>query len=498
VIGAPVSNTIDFNSSISGLDNVTSYTFPSGITMSTGTSGTVFDWSTGSLLSVQTVGDNGDGRILGTDAVVFNFPYGMQYLAMKVKNAGDDTVLIRSGLEVGDLTSGTLSGRITSSSGITISSANIKVNLVLEVTNGSTTSTVTLAATVSSGGTWSVNYSGVTGTITQATVVSLIDGDLYNQGGNSQANVTYSISSDMTSLSIAQDPANTFSASQTNNGFQIEYVDIKTDPAGAITYSYPIDLYAAVQDTVGTMEIFTSVKLSEFPAGSTLSVAHADGSYTEINPVNGVYDLSAYADLLSSPTGTSGTDKIYLITSSPLPSGFAPTLAVEVNDGGTSNAITIIGGSGSSTHTGDTGNDYISGGTGNDILIGGSGNDTLIGGLGADTFKWNLADRGTTASPARDTITDFDSVANSDKLDLRDLLQGELHSGTDVGNLANYLHFSYDSTTSTTVLEVKSQGTAMSGPDQIINLTDVNLVMGYTSDQQIIQDLLSKGKLITD
>jgi Ca2+-binding RTX toxin-like protein len=302
----------------------------------------------------------------------------------------------------------------------------------------------------------------------------------------------------MTSLSIAQDPAHTFSAGQTNNGFQIEYVDIKTNPSGTTTYSYPIDLYAAVQDTVGTVETFTSLKLSEFPAGSTLSVVHADGSYTEITAVNGVYDLSAYTALLNSPTGTSGTDKIYLITSSPLPSGFAPTLAVEVNDGGTSNAITIIGGSGSSTHTGDTGNDYISGGTGNDILIGGSGNDTLIGGLGADTFKWNLADRGTTASPARDTITDFDSVANSDKLDLRDLLQGELHSGTDVGNLANYLHFSYDSTTSTTVLEVKSQGTAMSGPDQIINLTDVNLVMGYTSDQQIIQDLLSKGKLITD
>jgi hypothetical protein len=48
------------------------------------------------------------------------------------------------------------------------------------------------------------------------------------------------------------------------------------------------------------------------------------------------------------------------------------------------------------------------------------------------------------------------------------------------------------------VLEVKSQGTSMSGPDQIINLAGVDLVTGYTSDQQIIQDLLTKGKLITD
>jgi len=118
--------------------------------------------------------------------------------------------------------------------------------------------------------------------------------------------------------------------------------------------------------------------------------------------------------------------------------------------------------------------------------------------LGGDTFTWHLADRGTTATPARDTVTDFDTTASSDKLDLRDLLQGELHSGTNAGNLADYLHFSYDSTTSTTVLEVKSQGAAMSGPDQIINLSGVDLTAGYTSDQQIIQDLLSKGKLITD
>jgi len=121
-----------------------------------------------------------------------------------------------------------------------------------------------------------------------------------------------------------------------------------------------------------------------------------------------------------------------------------------------------------------------------------------LGLVGGDTFTWSLADRGTTATPARDTVTDFDLAINSDKLDLRDLLQGELHTGTDVGNLADYLHFSHDSTTSTTVLEIKSQGAAMSGPDQVINLSGVDLVAGFTSDQQIIQDLLSKGKLITD
>jgi Ca2+-binding RTX toxin-like protein len=142
--------------------------------------------------------------------------------------------------------------------------------------------------------------------------------------------------------------------------------------------------------------------------------------------------------------------------------------------------------------------DPLSGTSGADILIGGAGDDTLSGLLGGDTFTWNLSDRGTTASPAHDTITDFDAAINSDKLDLRDLLQGELHAGTDAGNLADYLHFSYDSATSTTVLEVKSQGASMTGPDQVINLSGVDLVTGYSTDQQIIQDLLSKGKLITD
>ncbi len=165
--------------------------------------------------------------------------------------------------------------------------------------------------------------------------------------------------------------------------------------------------------------------------------------------------------------------------------------------GGTGND-TLNGGNDNDWLTGGAGTDTLNGGSGNDTLIGGTGNDTLTGGLGADVFRWELADAGTVATPAVDTVTDFDTVDNSDKLDLRDLLQGESHAGADAGNLAEYLHFSYNAGTGTTVLEVKSQGAAMTGPDQIINLSGVDLVTGHTSDQQIIQDLLSKGKLITD
>uniref|UniRef100_UPI0010F87E48 type I secretion C-terminal target domain-containing protein n=1 Tax=Pseudomonas sp. 2FE TaxID=2502190 RepID=UPI0010F87E48 len=515
VIGTPVSNIIDFGSNISGLDGQSNYTFPSGITLSTGDSGKVFDWSTGSLLSVQTSGDNGDNRILGSDQIGIAFPSGMQYLALKVKNAADDTVLVRSGLEVGDLTSGTLSGTITSSAGTTVSSANLKVDLVLEVLNGGTTSTVTLSATVNSGGTWSVSYSGVTGTITKATAVSYIDGDLFNQGGNTSANVTYSISSDMQSLSIAQDTSRTFSAGQNNNGFQIEYVAVDPNPSGLLSYSYPVDIYALLQDTVGTSETISSLTLSELPAGSTISVVRADGTYQEIAPnAQGVYDLSTYTSLLSTATTTTGTDKIYLITSSALPSGFAPTLTLVISDD-LSTATSIIGGSADSTFSGGGGNDYISGGAGsdnisgadgndtldggigNDILIGGTGddillgndgsdvlrggvgNDQLTGGIGADLFIWNQGDTG------NDTITDF-NVGEGDRIDLRDLLQGENDS-----NIFNYLRVD----TSTSTLEVSTTGNFAGGVDASIKLENGGAALDLSSygstSSQIVSSLIA-------
>ncbi len=68
---------------------------------------------------------------------------------------------------------------------------------------------------------------------------------------------------------------------------------------------------------------------------------------------------------------------------------------------------------------GGAGNDTIYGQEGNDTTSGGSGNDTLFGGTGADTFVWHLADAGTTAAPAVDTVKDF---APGDVLQINDLL----------------------------------------------------------------------------
>jgi len=157
----------------------------------------------------------------------------------------------------------------------------------------------------------------------------------------------------------------------------------------------------------------------------------------------------------------------------------------------------LVAGTGGYALGGSSATETLTGDSGNDMLIGGGGNDTLIGGLGADTFAWKLADHGTSTTPAIDTIKDFDNVSNSDKLDLRDLLVGEAHSGTAAGNLSSYLNFSFNAGTNTTTLSIKSSST-LTAPDQIITLEGVNLVGSFTSQDAIIQDLFSRGKLITD
>jgi hypothetical protein len=138
------------------------------------------------------------------------------------------------------------------------------------------------------------------------------------------------------------------------------------------------------------------------------------------------------------------------------------------------------------------------GNAGSNLIMGGPGSDTLVSGFGTDTFKWHLGDQGTTAEPAKDVVTNSDAslpAAGGDVLDLRDVLVGEIHAGGGVGNLANYLHFRYDATTNTTTINVQSHA---AGVDEVIALQGVNLVGTFTTDQQVIQDLLTKGKLITD
>jgi VCBS repeat-containing protein len=188
-----------------------------------------------------------------------------------------------------------------------------------------------------------------------------------------------------------------------------------------------------------------------------------------------------------------------------------------VLDGGVGND-TLTGGAARDLLRGGADNDALNGGAGNDVLIGGAGNDTLTGGAGSDVFRWQLADRGTAGTPARDVITDFNGAGYSgDVIDLRDLLVGETHQANvitfpnaggaltitaDVGNLGNYLHFS--TVSGNTVIEISSTGAFGTGGyastkvDQVITLSNVNLLAGFSSDAQVIEDLFKRGKIITD
>ncbi|MBT9540724.1 immunoglobulin-like domain-containing protein, partial [Thiobacillus sp.] len=176
----------------------------------------------------------------------------------------------------------------------------------------------------------------------------------------------------------------------------------------------------------------------------------------------------------------------------------------DILEGGAGND-TLNGGAGIDVLRGGAGNDTLNGGDGNDTLVGGAGNDILIGGLGSDVFRWELADRGVAGTPAADTVQDFNSAsaaAGGDRLDLRDLLQGE---SQDAVNLTNFLHFSQSG--ADVVVQVSSNGGFTGGfnagaADQTITLqgqwADITASGALSSDQQIIQDLLTKGKLITD
>jgi VCBS repeat-containing protein len=183
-------------------------------------------------------------------------------------------------------------------------------------------------------------------------------------------------------------------------------------------------------------------------------------------------------------------------------------LALSGNDGvtGTASANALFGGGGNDTLSGlggddvlvgGSGNDILDGGANNDLLIGGGGDDMLTGGTGVDTFKWERHDSGT-GTPATDTVSDFNQDPG-DKLNLKELLQGE-HDGTgvDSNNLTAFLHFTLSG--GNTTIEVHSQGT--SAVDQKIVLQGVDLVTnplgGSFTDSEIIQNLLTAGKLQTD
>jgi hypothetical protein len=143
------------------------------------------------------------------------------------------------------------------------------------------------------------------------------------------------------------------------------------------------------------------------------------------------------------------------------------------------------------------GDGTLDGSVDSDVLAGGSGDQILTGDDGADIFVWNAGDEGTLATPAVDTIADFDP-AEGDVLNLADLLVGEHDgSGVDAGNLDQFLGFSWDG--ANTTVEIASD--ALNSPDvtQKVVLEGIDLTAGNTlTDQQIIDSLILGNNLQTD
>jgi Ca2+-binding RTX toxin-like protein len=411
---------------------------------------------------VESAGDHGGdaGSINDAEAITLTFPSGMQYLELGLKNTKADTILVDVELQASELDTagGTVSGQITSTGTLTASSATLSIELVLEVDG---VDQAPIAATVNADGTWSVAYGSVTGTITGATLNSIIDGELFNNGGTD--GLVYTTDVDITSFSIAQDTAETYSVGENNDGFQIVYIDTLPNQDGSTSYRYPIDLYAVVSDITGATETITSLILSDMPTTGNpeLTVVLADGSFVEVpetSPGSGAYDLTAYTDVLQTDTSSSGTDKIYFTSDNALAADFTPSVTLEVTDDDgitTPNVVTTIqGGSADSTHTGGDGDDFISGGAGNDTLNGGNGNDILSGGegddilngdAGTDTASYASATAGVTVdlsnaasqntvSAGNDTLSSIENLIGSD---FTDTLTGDTGANTIQGGAGN-------------------------------------------------------------
>jgi large repetitive protein len=119
----------------------------------------------------------------------------------------------------------------------------------------------------------------------------------------------------------------------------------------------------------------------------------------------------------------------------------------------------------------------------------------------SDVFRWELTDPGAKGAPAVDTINNFSALAagsGGDVLDLRDLLVGESNNAA---SLDDYLHF--EKAGANTVIHISasaefSANYSVTREVQTIVIAGVDLIGTMNTDAQIIQDLLTKGKLLSD
>jgi hypothetical protein len=256
-------------------------------------------------------------------------------------------------------------------------------------------------------------------------------------------------------------------------------------------HSYTLNTEAYLHDLDGS-ESLSAISLSGLQTGVTLF----DTTSNAAIPVTGSAATVVAGHVVTMSSATALTDaQINGITASVTASESVG--GSTASDSDNAKIDHTAGTTGDDWLAGTSGSNTLDGGAGNDVLAGGAGNDILTGGGGADVFRWSLADAGSYGNPARDTVKDFGNSVNGESLDLRDLLSGE---NATASSLDNYLHF--EKSGNDAILHVSSKGgfeTAytLGNENQTITLEGLGgLVSG--SDATIIQDLLNRGKLITD
>jgi Ca2+-binding RTX toxin-like protein len=281
-----------------------------------------------------------------------------------------------------------------------------------------------------------------------------------------------------------------------------------------------LQLYPASGFT-GTINLSVTATSTEASNGDTSTTTAESITINISAPTNVIEGTNAG----NSITGTAGNDVIYGFGGNDTLNGGDGNDLLYGGDGddtlngGNGNDV-LYGGAGNDTLNGGAGNDTLYGGDGNDILVGGAGSDTLIGGKGNDTmtvnidsvtdvFVWNFGDEGTIAAPAIDTINNFGTAAASaggDVLNLKDLLIGEEYHGD---SLDAFLHFEFSGGNTTIYVSTTgafNNGNTIGAPTsdvssndvQQIVLNGVNLTAGFSTDAEVINNLIAQQKLITD
>lgn len=359
----------------------TTYTTPEGIII---TGSNALHISNGLGIGVNSPGGTGEeaNRIDPGESISFVFPVGIQSMSMDVKNTKDDTLKFDSQLQIPSSSPVSISGALDVGLINPLSDVNISLTIV------GTTGTVTANAIVTSTGAWSIsnlNTSGI-GTIVNSTLTTQINGDVFKNGGDS---LGFYVNVAMANMVVSNG-----TIYGNNDGYQIEKLLFGVE--SSTSHTYAVDVNALLSD-IDTSERLGAVSLSGFPSGSSLQVVHTDGTWSDISAdSSGNFSLDP---ALLSNTFESGVDKVYLTTSSTLPTDFSPNLTVtSVENANGDSAITILGGSANSVLDGGDGNDYISGGAGVDSLDGGDGNDTLVSDINTNLGTLNTTtDNGTGA-----------------------------------------------------------------------------------------------------